>query len=332
MDRRGYGRTGSPGCQYERVTLLSGVETGHVVHFYDHEATLALAVADFLGAGLAEGGPALVVATPAHAAGIARELVAAGIDVAAARAARQYSELDAQDLLSCFTVGGAIDAGLFCETVPPIIEGIRARSVGALRAYGEMVDLLWRQGNVQAAHDLEMLWNSIGAGREFGLFCGYSSTVVDGALPDGRHQIAHHHDGVRSAAPEADRGALSRRFEPVLFAATAARRFVGEALKAWGLTEILADAELVVTELATNAVVHTAKRFTIALSPVGHDRVRIEVRDGSKSRPSVQDEVPYATSGRGLRIVSAIAHEWAVERGSSGKTVWAVLAPRAGHE
>jgi anti-sigma regulatory factor (Ser/Thr protein kinase) len=302
---------------------------GHVVHFYDQEETLALAVADFLGAGLAEGAPALVIATPTHTVAIARVLDAAGIDIRAARAAKQYVELDAQDLLSRFTVGGSIDPDLFSQTVPPLVESLKARGAQPPRAYGEMVDLLWRQGNVQASHDLEMLWNSVGAGRDFGLFCGYSSAVVDGALPDGRARLAHYHDDVLagpSIPPE-----FSRRFEPTLFAAAAARRFVSDTLRKWGLGQVIPEAELVVSELATNAVVHTAKRFSVAFRRVGEERVRIEVTDSSKARPTIRGDIPFATSGRGLRIVSAVAEEWSVDRGPSGKTIWAVLAARPGH-
>ena len=318
-------------CQNGPVTLLTGVETGHVVHFYDHEETLALAVADFLGAGLSAGGKALVVATPQHRTAFARVLEAAGVDVEAARDAGQYVELDAQELLAQFTVGGGIDQVQFHQTIPPVIDGLRD-GLSPLRVYGEMVDLLWRQGNVQAAHDLEMLWNSIGAGREFDLFCGYCSTVVDGALPDGRGEVAHHHDVV-VVAPSAPGGPGegSRRFEPTLFSAGAARRFVRESLLSWGLLDLLPEAELVVSELATNAVVHTGQRFTVAVRRLEGDRVRLEVSDASKKRPAIKGEVSEATSGRGLRIVSAVADEWAVLGGPGGKTVWAVLAARPGH-
>ncbi|HUR49562.1 MAG TPA: MEDS domain-containing protein [Acidimicrobiales bacterium] len=310
------------------MTLLSGVETGHVVHFYDHEDNLARAAADFLGAGLAKEAPALVVATPSHAAAIAAVLEAGGIDVASARAAQLYLELDAQDLLSHFTIDGAIDPALFHATVPPVIDGLRGRAVQPVRAYGEMVDLLWRQGNVQAAHDLEILWNSIGAGRDFGLFCGYSSTVVEGAVSGGRREVADHHHAVVSE-PEADQdGEASRRFEPTLFAAGAARRFVREILDSWDLAPLMPEAELVVSELATNAAVHAANRFTVALTRLGDGRVRLDVTDSAKSRPTVQRAEPTATHGRGLRIVSAIAEEWSVRGRPTGKTVSAILAAR----
>lgn len=312
------------------MTLLAEVETGHVVHFYEHEQTLALAVADFLGAGLADGGPALVVATPPHRAAIAGVLQAAGIDIAAARAANQYVELDAEQLLSRFLVDGAIDARRFHNSVPAVVDGL-SRGPEPVRVYGEMVDLLWQRGNVQAAHDLEMLWNSIGAGRDFPLFCGYSSAVVDSAVVDGRPQVADHHHAVVERPAEYPGGECSRLFEPTLFAAAAARRFIRETLNSWGLALLVPEAELVTSELATNAAVHTRGRFTVALSRLGEGRVRVGVTDGSADRPTVRSGEPFATNGRGLRIVSAVAEDWAVEPRPFGKTVWAVIASRPGH-
>ena len=221
------------------VTLLAGVETGHVVHFYDHAETLSLAVADFLGAGLAEGGTAIVVATPEHRAGFARVLDAAGIDIAAARAAGQYAELDAATLLAEFMVEGAPDLSLFESTISPLLRTADA-GIQPMRVYGEMVDLLWQQGNVRAAHDLEGLWNAIGAGRDFALFCGYFSTLVD--RTDSRDAVADHHDAVLADHPHQVGDDTRHRLEPTLSAAGAARRLVDDVLRACGQTSLLPEA------------------------------------------------------------------------------------------
>lgn len=310
------------------MTLLAGVETGHVVHFYDHSETLALAVADFLGAGLAEGGTALVVATPEHTAAVARILEAAGIDMAAARAAGQYVELDAATVLAEFMVEGSPDRALFESTVGPLLRTADA-GIQPMRVYGEMVDLLWQQGNVAAAHDLEGHWNAIGAGRDFALFCGYFSALVDQAAARG--DVADHHDAVLADHPFAVLDDTRHRFEPTLTAAGAARRFVDDVLRGWGHVALLPEAELVVSELATNAVVHTGQRFTVSLNRTGENRVRIAVTDASPATPTMRGSDPYATNGRGIRIVAAVAQEWGVDESPDGKTVWAVLAPRPGH-
>lgn len=310
------------------MTLLAGVETGHVVHFYDHAETLALAVADYLGAGLAEGGAALVVATPEHRAQVARVLTAAGIDIQEARAGGRYVELDAASVLEQFMADGSPDPERFVDTIGPLVRTADAVA-HPLRVYGEMVDLLWQEGNVIAAEDLERLWNSIGAGRDFALFCGYLSAVVDAS--GSRDAVADHHDGVLTDHPPHVGDDTCHRFEPTLTAAAAARRFVDDVLRAWGLGALLPEAELVVSELATNAVVHTGKRFTVGLSRAGGDGVRVAVSDASPTAPTMRQSDPLATNGRGIRIVAAVAQEWGLEIAADGKTVWAVLVPRPGH-
>lgn len=310
------------------MTLLAGVETGHVVHFYDHVDLLALTVGDFLGAGLAEGGTALVVATPEHRAAFVRVLDAAGIDVATARAAGQYAELDAATVLAMIMVDGSPDPSRFEDTIRPLLKTADA-GIQPMRVYGELVDLLWREGNADAAHNLEALWNSIGAGRDFALFCGYFSTVVRGT--DWRDAIADDHDAVLADHPHRIQDATRHRYEPTLYAVSAARRFVCELLDAWHLSDLRAEAELVISELVTNAVVHTGKRFTVAVAPDGDQGVRIEVSDLSPTPPHIRIETAFATNGRGIPIVSAIAEEWGVDVDAEGKTVWARLMRRAAH-
>ena len=315
------------------VTLLSGVDTGHVVHFYDHEESLSLAVADFLGLALAEGGSVLVVATPAHSYAISRVLEGSGIDVSSARAAQRYVEVDADDLLSRFMVDGSPDPVRFEQSAGPLL---RRDDIppGPMRVYGEMVDLLWQRGNVQGAHDLEMLWNSVGAGSDFALFCGYCSTVVDGRGGEaGRAEIAKHHGAVVSdlSLDSEVEGQATRRFEPTVSAAAAARRFATASIKSWGRESLAPEVELVVSELATNAVVHTGRRFTVTLHRAGQAGVRVEVTDSSPEPAVVRESALDSLGGRGMLIVAAVSQRWGVEVLVGGKTVWAELAPRPGH-
>jgi len=82
-----------------------------------------------------------------------------------------------------------------------------------------------------------------------------------------------------------------------------------------------------VSELATNAIRHTRSEFTVAIDRQGPG-LRICVEDGSSELPAV---VPVsgslAISGRGLRIVSALASRWSSEPRGTGKVVWADLIP-----
>ncbi|MHB8691918.1 MAG: ATP-binding protein [Solirubrobacteraceae bacterium] len=106
-----------------------------------------------------------------------------------------------------------------------------------------------------------------------------------------------------------------------------ARRFVALTLRGWGHAgSLLDDAQLLVTELATNAVVHARSPFSVVVWTDGAG-VRVSVRDRSHVRPLMRDPGPLATSGRGLRIVDALAVDWGVQPCTDGKTVWAELRP-----
>jgi anti-sigma regulatory factor (Ser/Thr protein kinase) len=104
-----------------------------------------------------------------------------------------------------------------------------------------------------------------------------------------------------------------------------ARHRTAEILTEWGCDHLIGDAELVVTELVTNAIVHaeTGCEVTIQLTA---DGIRIAVADGdSTNRPQPQPFDLEREGGRGLLIVSALAAAWGIAPGRGGKTVWADL-------
>ena len=166
----------------------------HAVRFYDTKASLCRTVADFLGEGFAVGQPALVIATPAHREGILAELRSRAIDVEGIEAAGDLLLLDARDVLSCFMVEGMPDAARFSQHVPAAIERLcRGRVDCTIRAYGEMVDVLWQDGSTNAAIRLEMLWNQLAMTHAFSLLCGYAmgSFYKDAGLRDVCEQHSH---------------------------------------------------------------------------------------------------------------------------------------------
>jgi signal transduction histidine kinase len=84
--------------------------------------------------------------------------------------------LDARETLSRFMVDGVPDPARFRSLLSQVVAKITAESPHAsLRAYGEMVDLLWRDGNSDAAIRLEELWNDAGQEHIFSLFCAYTA-------------------------------------------------------------------------------------------------------------------------------------------------------------
>jgi anti-sigma regulatory factor (Ser/Thr protein kinase) len=94
-------------------------------------------------------------------------------------------------------------------------------------------------------------------------------------------------------------------------------------LEGWGLSERgeVADvAELLVGELATNAVVHAASSFSLTLF-AAHGVLRCEVADAESRVPRVLD-AGTGESGRGMLLVDALAQRWGCHRDGPGKTVW----------
>ena len=119
---------------------------------------------------------------------------------------------------------------------------------------------------------------------------------------------------------------LARTFSPVGFGPTEARRFVTATLAAWGHLELVDDAAVITTELATNAVVHAQTEFTVSVCRRPDGTIRVTVADGSPEPPRQRHPEPFEGSGRGLRLVEAIAAGWGADALPDGKLVWAQLA------
>jgi len=147
----------------------------HAVQFYGTETSLFSTVASFLAEGLVSRQPAIVVATPSHRTGILEHLTGRMIDCARALREGDLTILDAEETLDLFMVGERPDFDLFEKNIGRVIEqSMNGRKRLVIRAYGEMVDLLWKQGRAEAAIQLEMFWNKLAATYNFALLCGYA--------------------------------------------------------------------------------------------------------------------------------------------------------------
>jgi PAS domain S-box-containing protein len=143
-----------------------------VVHFYEDEVALIDVVGTFLRAGLDLGDRLVVIATPSHRDAFVDSLH--DRDVGRAIASGQLLLLDAQETLERVMVEGRPDPIRFHRTLGEMLA--RAADGGKdvrVRAYGEMVDLLWRNGQQTAALELEELWNEARTRHAFALLCTY---------------------------------------------------------------------------------------------------------------------------------------------------------------
>jgi len=144
----------------------------HAVQFYEDEEFLYGRVADYLADGLNSGERAVVIAMPEHRQGFVTHLRAKGFDLDDAEIADRVLLLDAHDTLRQFSVGSNVDEKRFVATVGGVIERL-SQSQRRVRAYGEMVDVLWRKGETDAAIRLEELWNDLALRQTFSLLCAY---------------------------------------------------------------------------------------------------------------------------------------------------------------
>ena len=105
----------------------------------------------------------------------------------------------------------------------------------------------------------------------------------------------------------------------------AVRDHVAGRLRALGFEHLVDDAHLVVSELVTNALLHGGGRAVVRVLPAG-DGVRAEVADGTRLPPVIGPQSDRAMTGRGLRLVRALADRWGVDVRGQGKVVWAELS------
>ena len=152
----------------------------HFVQFYENDEYLIESVSGFVGTALREGESSVVVATPEHRSALERKLIACGIDVAEAKTAGRYIVLDAQETLSKFVEGGVLNGKRFEAAVGSILNALVARG-RRIHAFGEMVALLWAQGYLDAAIELEQQWNKLAAQHCFALLCAYPIAGFYGA-------------------------------------------------------------------------------------------------------------------------------------------------------
>ena len=299
--------------------MIGGGE--HVVQFYDHDGDLARAVGDYLSRGLRDGEVAVVIAKEAHRREFEAVMAASGIDPARARREGSLVWCDARATLAQFMRDGEVDGDAFRRVVGKLLRDLKDAG-SSIRAYGEMVALLWDDGDVLAAIELEKLWNGLAQELHFSLWCAYHTQSVAGEEhADALHEVCRQHSAVVDDA--------KARFRAGPEAPFAARRFVGGLLVCRPFAGRVSadDVQLVVSELATNAVIHAGTPFSVSISS-DDSVIRIAVSDWSVTAPVMRDAAPRAVSGRGLRLVAAVADDWGVERGPDGKTVWAELSLR----
>jgi CheY-like chemotaxis protein len=179
-----------------------GITRRHEVLFHSDDTWLLDNVTQFIGAALNAGNSAMVLATEAHRDSLLRRLQAYGVDVAAGIEQGRYTAVSAAEVLSTFMVNGKLDPVLFLEGFSKLILKAANAAKGehpCVAVFGAGADLLWKQGNVEAAIQDERLCNELTKRYDVDILCGYSLGSFQGGTDNHMFEkICAEHSAVHS--------------------------------------------------------------------------------------------------------------------------------------
>ena len=243
--------------------VLRSPQSGdHIVQVYQDRDFLATAVAEYVGTGLQRGEAAIVIARPGHAQTFMDALGSLHVDVVDAMSRGQLVMLDAGATLARFLKDGQPQWTPFHELVGGAIAQARLQ-FPAVRAYGEMVDILWQRGDRDAAIRLEEFWNELANLQTFSLFCAYHLDNLDSRTYAGLECICklHNHlipardyDKFDNAVARASEKVLEQPLARMLLSMSAAdrpntRMPLGQVILLWLQRNMPMTAERVLAEV-----------------------------------------------------------------------------------
>jgi CheY-like chemotaxis protein len=253
----------------------------HFVQFYENDEFLIESASGFIGASLRDSGAAIAACTPEHCAALERKLTASGIDVAGSQASGRYVVLDARETLSRFMAGSSIDPKRFDEFVGGAIGRI-LKTGGRLHAFGEMVALLWADGNRQAAIELEQLWNKLASEHRFALLCAYPLAGFNGnGSGDGIQDVCSCHSRVLPAESYAAADTEEKRLRVVTLLQQQAQSLAVEIEHRSAVEKALSSREREMADFFENAVE--------GLHKVAHDGTILPVVKSAEQPSPTQD-------------------------------------------
>lgn len=167
----------------------------HVVQLYDHDDAFLDSLETFIVDGLNAQEGVVLVATPQHRWAISERLIARGFDLAHLRSETQLVDIDAERALARFMRNNWPDERLFRWMVADLL-ALAGKNGRKVRAFGEMVALLWAQGHSGATVRLELLWNQLCQSNQFALFCAYPKAGFTNDAEESLRKICEAHSKV----------------------------------------------------------------------------------------------------------------------------------------
>lgn len=168
----------------------------HLLQIYESDDVILSSLSGFVSSGFVSGDSVIIIATGAHLNALNSLLTAQGFDVKALAATDQFIPLDAEETLAKFMVKEWPDETLFNRVVKEIVLRARGKNGRRVRAYGEMVAILWAHGHNGATVHLEHLWNKFCENEAFCLFCAYPQSGFSQGLNDSITHICSVHSKI----------------------------------------------------------------------------------------------------------------------------------------
>ncbi len=293
---------------------------------YRHDAQLVEAGGSFLSAALVDGGAAIALATGEHLRALEEWVALCGSDVGAAAEERRYHRLPIETVLDSLGPDRSASSAL-SDRLAEALGQVPAQAT-PVHVFGEVAQSLRTNGASSENVSFAALAQELRGVRPVSLLCARHEDLP----ADERCVRLSQSDGagLLEAPPfpaplDGARGTVvsAAVLPPAPAACRAARKLVRSACAHEARAEAVETAELVVSELAGNAVRHARSTFRAEVS-FRNGSVRLAVTD-ARPLPDGWSGFPIARE-HGLGLVAAVADDWAVEPLAGGKVVWAELA------
>jgi hypothetical protein len=170
----------------------------HMVQFYEEDRLLSDTLQSYIGGGLGGGESVIVIATRDHLEAVEDRLRHAGVSLNIARARYRYITMDAEELLERFMVRGWPNEELFTQLAGDLLRRARMGSP-RVRAFGEMVSVLWSRGLNGATLRLEQIWHELCREEGFALLCAYPRQIFNENADESMRDICATHSRVISS-------------------------------------------------------------------------------------------------------------------------------------
>ena len=164
----------------------------HVVQVYENEEAFLDTLEAFVAEGFRKNEAVIIIATPEHRAALAGRLELSGINVAAAASSGQFIVRDARACLARFMFDGWPAESRFNAMIEELLAKAREKHP-TVRAFGEMVALLWDERLYRATMRLEHIWTQLSQRESFPLFCAYPKATFDAGDPADCREVHHAH-------------------------------------------------------------------------------------------------------------------------------------------